>query len=300
MEEFVQKIKTNTTYHGTSLNLSKTQDCLANNLLYLDQLNQNDDQRDILTNVTHMYYSFNNATSLEWLKYFPNLTELTCNVNKLDSASLKSLEHVPKLEVLDIFYNDIDDLSSLRFVPNLCELICEHNKIKILSSADIVLPNLQKLECSYNELTHIDVSKYSLLKRLVCDNNYLTTIVLQNMPKLKELRCSYNKLIILNITECKKLKILSCACNELTNLDLQGLINLRFVWCRSNKLNTLNMKECKALEILDCDNNQLSSIYLSDYHPNLKILSCKNNESLNIDKLIEKCKDFISLNLKYI
>ena len=292
MEEFIQKIKTNTTCHGTFLKLINTQDCLANNLTYLDELNQNDDQRSILTNVTHMYYSFNNATSLEWLKYFPNLTKLNCNDNKLDSASLKSLEHVPKLEVLDIFYNNIDDLSSLRFVPNLCELICAHNKIKILSSADIVLPNLQILECSRNELTHIDVSQYSLLKSLSCAHNYLTTIDLQNTPNLEDLWCSYNKLIILNMTtNCKKLKILICAYNELTNLDLQGLINLQVVWCRFNKLNTLNVKECETLNNLNCDNNQLSSIYLSDYYPNLKFLSCKNNESLNIEEILNKCTD---------
>ena len=280
MEEFVQKIKTNTTRYGTFLNLKKTQDYLANNLSYLDELNQNDDQRDILTNITYIHYSYNNATSLKWLKYFPNLKRLTCNNNKLDSASLKSLEHVLKLEVLNISYNNIDDLSNLRFVPNLRELICEHNKIKILSSADIVLPNLQKLECAHNELTHIDVSKYSLLKRLVCNHNYLTTIDAQNMPNLEELRCSFNKLIILNMTNCKKLKILSCVCNELTNLDLQGLISLTCIYCYSN--------------------NQLSMIYLSDHHPNLKVLNCKNNKSLNIEELINKCKDLKFLTLEYI
>ena len=299
MEEFIQKIKTNTTCHGMFLKLKNTQDYLANNLTYLDELNQNDDQRSILTNITYIHYECNKATSLEWLKYFPNLTELTCSNNKLDSASLKYLEHVPKLEELIICYNNIDDLSNLRFVPNLVSLKCYRNKIKILSSVDIVLPNLQKLECSYNELTHIDVSQYSLLKRLICEGNYLTIIDAQNMPILEELRCSFNKLIILNITKCKKLKILSCMYNEITNLDLQGLINLRFVWCRFNKLNTLNVKECKYLEILDCDNNQLSSIYLSDYHPNLRILSCENNESLNIEELINKCIDLKFLTLKY-
>ena len=300
MEEFIQKIKTNTTCYGTSLNLSKTQDCLANNLTYLDEIKQNDDQRSILTNITHMYYEHNKATSLKWLKYFPNLTKLNCNDNKLDSASLKSLEHAPKLEVLNIMYNNIDDLSNLKFVPNLRKLICSYCKIKILSSADIVLPNLQELECSQNELTHIDVSQYSLLKRLICESNYLTVINAQNMPNLEELWCSYNKLIILNITECKELKILSCACNELTNLDLQGLISLTSIWCCFNKLNTLNTKGCEALNKLNCSNNQLSEIYLSDYHPNLKILKCKNNESLNIDRLIEKCKNIKSLTLEYI
>ena len=71
--------------------------------------------------------------------------------------------------------------------------------------------NLEKLDCSCNYLTELDLSDCPNLKELKCDNNSLSALDLRKNPKIIELNCSDNSnLTTLNIKQCKNLKILNC------------------------------------------------------------------------------------------
>jgi len=52
--------------------------------------------------------------------------------------------------------------------------------------------NLDTLDCSFNQLTSLDVSKIIYLKYLKCNNNKLYTLDVSNNTNLTDLNCSNN------------------------------------------------------------------------------------------------------------
>ena len=292
--------------NGTMLSLSNSHDYFADKLGYLDEISRYDlsksqdyftdksyldfsstykELKIILSNIKMILYEFNRATSLEWLKYFPNIIHLDCGFNNLDSTALKSLRYVPNLRVLYLYHNNnIDDLSNLKYALNIRELYFTYTKIKVLSNISTILPNLETLCCPNNEIISIDLSDCVLLKECNCSTNRLTELKIQNTPKLLFLYCDINQLSNLDVTECKSLKKLFCNDNDLTNLNLQGLINLKIVQCESNNLNNLNINGCKILKTLNCKNSKLTRLDLQGLI-NLKYLYCNYNQLTDIINL---------------
>ena len=283
MEVFLKKFNTCMS-EKTTLNLVDTQDYLANNLIYLDELSKNDNLRSILTKIKVIKYRTNKATNIEWLEYFPNVIELDCEDNKLDSDSLKSLKYALSLQILFISHNNIDDLTNLKFVPNLRRLYCSNNKIKILPNISIILPRLQELHCSVNEFVYINVSDCTSLSCLNCSLNNIKEIITYNTIKLKILYCRKNQLTKLNVAECKALKVLNCEYNYLTDLNLQNLTNLKELYCDFNKIASLNINNCKSIELLSCNQNQLTTLDLRDL-VHLRYINCSLNKLIDINNL---------------
>ena len=86
---------------------------------------------------------------------------------------------------------------------------------------------LTDLFCSDNNLTELDVSENSELKRLICYNNSLTSLNLNKNTKLESLNCNKNKLTVLDLRENKSLWWLRCNNNCLTSLDLRNNPKIR-------------------------------------------------------------------------
>ena len=285
MEDFLKKFKD--CIFQETLNLEYTHNYLADKINYLEAINTDDTLRPILLKIKGLNYSHNSTTNLDWLKYFPNITELNCNNNNLNISSLESLKYVPDLQILFINYSNIDDLSNLKFTPKLRKLYCRGNKITQLSSTDISLINLKYLYCSSNKIISIDVSNYISLTYLDCSYNKITKLVLHNTPKLRTLCCRENQIINLDLVghgPHNAFKVLHCDTNELTELNLQGLINIQEVYCFSNKLNLLCLKDCKNLTKLNCSTNRLTKLDLQGL-TNLRHLYCESNQLTNIINL---------------
>ena len=60
-------------------------------------------------------------------------------------------------------------------------------------------PKLEKLYCSKNNLTSLDVSKNAKLKRLECSQNSLASLDVRSNAALEYLWCSKNQLTSLNV-----------------------------------------------------------------------------------------------------
>ena len=282
MEDFLNTLdlyRYNKNEKSQVLFLTNTYDFLTRKLTYLDKLKQDDES--ILAGVEIIEYALNEAVSLEWLKYFPNLIELNCVFNHLTSSSLESLKYVPKLQKLSINNNKIDNLSNLKYVPNLYELVCFNNQITILSDSRLNLPNLKVLRCSSNKLVSIDISGCESLIYLDCSCNKITEIIYSNVFNIQNLHCSYNEFDNLDVSQCKVLKVLRCNYNKLTMLDLKGLIKLQELYCSFNQLNTLNIKECKDLKILCCNKNKLTKLDLQELI-HLRLIYCEFNQLTEI------------------
>lgn len=121
-----------------------------------------------------------------------------------------------------------EDLNSIRDLDVSALAIKSLNGIEHFSS-------LVRLECQYNHLTSIDVSKNTNLIYFDCSKNQLSTLDVNNLIKLRELICNGNQLTSLNVKNNTLLYYFICSNNKLTELDV------------SNSL----------LEVLDCSYNYI-------------------------------------------
>ena len=80
--------------------------------------------------------------------------------------------------------------------------------------------NLTYLECHYNQLTSLDMSKNTKLTYLDCYLNQLTSLDVSGCTALKNLSCSLNLLTSLDVSGCTALTSLDCSVNQLTSLDV--------------------------------------------------------------------------------
>jgi Leucine-rich repeat (LRR) protein len=117
--------------------------------------------------------------------------------------------------------------------------------------------NITYLDCGYNNLTDLDVSRNTALTHLNCCGNQLTHLDVSKNTALKYLYCCFNQLTDLNVSRNTALSYLSCSSNQLTHLDVSR--------------NT-------ALKILDCGYNQFSAAALNalfkTLHGNKRLYHC--------------------------
>ncbi|HHP5301406.1 TPA: cell wall-binding repeat-containing protein, partial [Clostridioides difficile] len=82
--------------------------------------------------------------------------------------------------------------------------------------------NLEKLDCSSNNLESVDLSKNIKLKYLDISGNKILNIDLKNNNLINELHCDANKLSNLDLKNNKNLVSLFFTSNELTEIDLSN------------------------------------------------------------------------------
>ncbi|MDL0379531.1 cell wall-binding repeat-containing protein, partial [Clostridioides difficile] len=85
--------------------------------------------------------------------------------------------------------------------------------------------NLEKLDCSSNNLESVDLSKNIKLKYLDISGNKILNIDLKNNNLINELHCDANKLSNLDLKNNKNLVSLFFTSNELTEIDLSNNVN---------------------------------------------------------------------------
>ena len=136
---------------------------------------------------------------------------------------------------------------------------------------------LTYLDCFKNQLTNLNLSNNTALTKLFCDfNDYLGNLDLSNNTALTSLGCSKNNLENLDLSNHAVLTDLSCGINHLTNLDLSNNTALTYLNCSSNHLTNLDLSNNTALTKLDCYNNHLTNLDLSN-NTTLTDLDCDKN-----------------------
>ena len=113
------------------------------------------------------------------------------------------------------FYCDKDHDGTLSQdeLNRVTELYVDHANIKDLTGIEL-FPNLDKLDCKYNNLTRLDVSKNTKLTKLYCESNQLTGLDLSKNTALTELNCQDNQLTSLDLSKNTALTILGCSGNN--------------------------------------------------------------------------------------
>ena len=176
------------------------------------------------------------------------------------------------------FYCDKDHDGTLSQgeLNGVTELYVDHANIKDLTGIEL-FPNLDKLDCKYNNLTRLDVSKNTKLTKLYCESNQLTGLDLSKNTALTELDCALNQLTGLDLSKNTALTVLYCESNHLTSLDLSKNTELTELNCQDNQLTSLDLSKNTALTKLYCALNQLTSLDLSK-NTALTILGCSGNK----------------------
>ena len=170
---------------------------------------------------------------------------------------------------------DHDGTLSQDELNRVTELYVDHANIKDLTGIEL-FPNLDKLDCKYNNLTRLDVSKNTKLTKLYCESNQLTGLDLSKNTALTELDCALNQLTGLDLSKNTALTVLYCESNHLTSLDLSKNTELTELNCQDNQLTSLDLSKNTALTKLYCALNQLTSLDLSK-NTALTILGCSGN-----------------------
>ena len=84
-------------------------------------------------------------------------------------------------------------------INNVTEVSVKNKSIRNMTGIT-VFKNLKKLDCSYNELTKLEIINLALLTDVDCSHNQLTVFNAKGCTNLEVLNCSSNKLEGFNVS----------------------------------------------------------------------------------------------------
>lgn len=197
-----------------------------------------------------------------------------------DKSNTLSATEIAAVKYLSCYNKKVKDLAGIEHFTALTTLQCDYNELTALDiSKNTALTNLS---CVNNQLTVLDVSRNADLKRLVCFGNKLTALDVGNNTALEALHCDSNELTALDVSKNTELKELTCANNKLASLDLRKNMELAGLDCHYNGLTELDVKSNTKLTKLSCSSNSLTTLDVSK-NPELKELHCGYNRLTSLD-----------------
>ena len=254
-------------------------DCRANQLTSLDVCNN--------TSLNRLTCSGNPNLTEIWLKTGQTITDFTYDtaVATLKYHGIDDIvafeDDIFKAYCLSRFDADGDGNVSLAEAYAADSICIYAENLKSLQGIEYFV-NIQRLECSGDSLTSIDISHNTALVRLLCCGTQLASLDVSNNTELNSLGCSGNKLTSLDISNNVALTSLSCSDNQLKSLDISNNTALTGLFCDNNQLTSLDVSNNTALTRLECDDNQLTSLDIRN-NTALKILSCYGNQLTSLD-----------------
>lgn len=160
--------------------------------------------------------------------------------------------------------------------------VSSYNSISTLSGIEYFV-NLERLDCSSNLLTTLDVTHNTKLIELNISDNNIKNIDLSRCESLTSLNCAGNGFVSLDVSRNKELKSLNCSGNTgLTTIDLSLLSVLTELYAHGCGLQSLDVTKNLALESLDCSGNSIPSLDVVN-NTALKTLNCSNNNLTKIN-----------------
>ncbi|MBR5701238.1 MAG: leucine-rich repeat domain-containing protein [Oscillospiraceae bacterium] len=208
-----------------------------------------------------------------------------------DGDGILNADEITNAKTLNVAGCGIKDLTGVEYLTSLITLDCSYNELTTLDVRGLSFlmelsvkgnSSLSELNCSRttfssHALTSLDVSGCAALKKLYAQNNNLTCLDLSDNPALETLFACNNKLTELDVSGNTALKKLDCSGNDISSLDLSKNTALQTLRCSSNN----------ALTSLDVSgHSQLTNLVLF-YDTALKTLTCSNCALTNL--YIENC-----------
>ncbi|AOW21103.1 T9SS type B sorting domain-containing protein [Urechidicola croceus] len=260
-----------------------------NNLSFLDIRNGNNINMfwfntENNPDLTYIYvddaeYSTNNWTDIDTTSSYVESNEECYNTSE-------PLTYVPddnfEQALIDLGYDTspLDDYVPTNNINTVTELNVDSKNIQDLTGIED-FTMLERLYCSWNQITNIDITSNANLEILGCNNNQLTSLISQN-SNLIDIDCSNNLLSSIDITQNPNLNYLTCSNNFFTSIDVSQNILLSAFNCSNNLLTNINVSQNSNLDFFWCQNNQLANLSLVN-NPNLFDFNCSNNLLTKLD-----------------
>ncbi|GAA3402258.1 leucine-rich repeat domain-containing protein [Paenibacillus hodogayensis] len=197
--------------------------------------------------------------------------------NRRDSIQSADVEGIV---VLQLSHKKFTSLEGLEHFASLEQLDCAYNQLKELDISRNT--RLVALECSGNQLTSLDTSRNPFLKRLICNTNEMHAMDLAANTALETLDCGSNRIRTLDVSKNERLVELVCNWNIISTLDLEHNRHLRKLSCGYNALFVLELNNNTELEYLDCGNNYLVGLQIARCGKLIE-LRCNNNHLTQLD-----------------
>ncbi|KGO01459.1 leucine-rich repeat domain-containing protein [Porphyromonas sp. COT-290 OH3588] len=147
--------------------------------------------------------------------------------------------------------------------PTLSAARSESRSHTLTSQEVVLVGNITELNCSGNELTHLDLSQNPELRVLFCGENELEKLDLTSSHELEALYCGDNKLTSLDASANGDLRLLYCNRNQLRSLNLPQSNTFGWLSCGFNQLTHLDITQTRRLKSLYCDRNNLGYLNIS-------------------------------------
>lgn len=140
-------------------------------------------------------------SSIEDIRFFPNLKKINIARNGLTSLKLENLD---SLEELNVGGNKLV-LLELKNLTRLRRVNCEVNSLERIIIENV--PNLESFNCSDNQLTILDISNLTKLKYFTAARNKLQTIDVSHNLELVQIVIDENDLKSIDIRHNEKLQV---------------------------------------------------------------------------------------------
>ena len=144
-------------------------------------------------------------------------------------------------------------------------LNCSNLKIQSMENLDLLMPNLEILDCSNNELIEFDASEFKKLKELDCSNNHLCEIIIDSKTPLTSLKCQNNNLMELDFSTLTHLTYLDISGQQFLLKDMSVCTQLKEIKCthfkfisEKNEYVDLFAVPCESLDLSHSQAEQTS------------------------------------------
>ena len=202
---------------------------------------------------------------------------------KLTPENLEKIRAVTELNIsgYDIAIEErLSDLSGIEYFTGLTYLDCSWNQLTALDVTKNTA--LTGLSCSGNQLTELDVTKNTALINLNCYKNQLAALDVTKNTALTDLSCSRNQLTELDVTKNTALTDLRCYNNNLTELDVTNNTELTDLDCEDQAISSLDVSQNTKLQLFMCGGNDLAELNITN-NTALTILYCDRNRLAELD-----------------
>lgn len=156
--------------------------------------------------------------------------------NKITYGEVKN---ITEFDVPALYVKDIETAGGLEFLVNLESL--DLGGAKNLTSLNVsTLTKLKKLVATKGKLTHVDLTNCSDLESVIMDDNKLESVVFGQHPNLTKVSMNTNKLKEFNASSFPGLVYLDLSENELESINLTGCKLIESLWLNYNKLKSID------------------------------------------------------------
>mgnify|MGYP004657995073 FL=1 len=184
--------------------------------------------------------------------YFEGNFALALKYNGLIAGNNKitygEVKNITEFDVPALYVKDIETAEGLEFLVNLESL--DLGGAKNLTSLNVsTLTKLKKLVATKGKLTHVDLTNCPNLESVFMDDNQLESVAFGQHPNLAKVSMNTNKLKEFNASSLPGLVYLDLAENELESIDLSGCKLIETLWLNNNKLKSIDAGSLEKLQL---------------------------------------------------